>query len=203
MLINELPHINLLPKYKRQSPLMMIIFGILSLIIIGLLIFFIFDYFSGKNKIEDLNQEINLKENEINHLKAMQGQGSGEGTTVTLPEAISIAEYFVVPTSMFIDDLIIRLPKHAYLTEYDYDNGEINVVNQFETLNFVASYVDEMLKSSYLIDVKTDKVEEFDIADKIDEKDIKNYYNTIPRYQATQTLRVDRDILKEEEGTRE
>lgn len=198
----KIPEINLLPAYKRQSPIVMMLFLLLCLVIIGLLGFLIFDYFSTKSENEMLDTQISSKEAELEALKVGETETVG-ANKVTLTEAVEIAEYFVIPTAEVIDDIIERIPPHGYLSEYNYDDGVIQITNEFETLNFVSAYVDSLLQSNYLQDVKTGKVEEFDVADRIDEDNAFRYYKIIPRYQTMTELTINRDEVKEEGETDE
>lgn len=195
----KLPEINLLPQYKRQSPVTMLLYVVICIVVFGLLGYLVFTYFETKAENERLESQIEQKRLELETLSSVTQTDSEEGSTrVTLEEAIEIADYFSLPTSEVIDDILERLPHHGYLSEYTLSEGTIEITNEFETLNFVSAYVDSLLQSDYLSDVRTGAVEEFDVADRINEEDFIKYYKIIPRYQTVTELSINRDEVKGE-----
>ncbi len=196
----KLPEINLLPQYKRQSPVTLFLYLVICLVVLALLGYLVFNYFETKSENELLESQIEQKKLELETLTSLGQTDSSEGASrVTLEEAVEIAEYFSLPTSEVIDDILERLPHHGYLSEYNLSEGIIEIKNEFETLNFVSAYVDSLLQSDYLADVRTGKVEEFDVADRINEADFIKYYKIIPRYQTVTELSLNRDEVKGED----
>lgn len=192
----ELPDINLLPKYERQSSstfyliIAMLIIILVSFILLG------FYYFSIKNKVQTAEaeyEEISLK---VEELEA-QVQQLEVGGTSTLDQAVGFIENHNIPTSMFITELNDLLPEHSYLSEYEYANQVAKVFAHFEQLDTVANYTTELTTSDYMLDTKVDKVETFGLKEEIPEEDIVNF-NVIPRYEAEFTLNINKQKLKGE-----
>ena len=186
------PDINLLPKYERQSSLISIIF--ISAFVIWLLVtaFVIYQYVHTKSSLKQVNAQVEeLTEKKTNLEQEVAAMQSVEQES--LASAVEYAESVTFPTSRLIDSLINSLPEHAYFTNYDYNEGEIKIQSQFETMDVAADYVAKLVASDYINDVKVEKVEAFDI----EENDQVNF-NTVPRYDVTQLLQANIEKLKEE-----
>lgn len=186
------PDINLLPKYERQSSFISIIF--ISAFVIWLLItaLLIYQYVSTKSSLKQVNTQVEqLTEKKTNLEQEVAAMQSVE--RASLASAVEYAESVTFPTSRLIDNLINSLPEHAYFSNYDYNEGEIKIQSQFETMDVAADYVAKLVASDYINDVKVEKVEAFDI----EENDQVNF-NTVPRYDVTQLLQANIEKLKEE-----
>lgn len=186
------PDINLLPKYERQSSFISIIF--ISAFVIWLLItaLLIYQYVSTKSSLKQVNTQVEqLTEKKTNLEQEVAAMQSVE--RASLASAVEYAESVTFPTSRLIDNLINSLPEHAYFSNYDYNEGEIKIQSQFETMDVAADYVAKLVASDYINDVKIEKVEAFDIegSDQIS-------FNTVPRYDVTQLLQANIQKLKEE-----
>lgn len=186
------PDINLLPKYERQSSFISIIF--ISAFVIWLLItaLLIYQYVSTKSSLKQVNTQVEqLTEKKTNLEQEVAAMQSVE--RASLASAVEYAESVTFPTSRLIDNLINSLPEHAYFSNYDYNEGEIKIQSQFETMDVAADYVAKLVASDYINDVKIEKVEAFDIegSDQIS-------FNTVPRYDVTQLLQANIEKLKEE-----
>ena len=186
------PDINLLPKYERQSSFISIIF--ISAFVIWLLItaLLIYQYVSTKSSLKQVNTQVEqLTEKKTNLEQEVAAMQSVEQES--LASAVEYAESVTFPTSRLIDSLINSLPEHSYFTNYDYNEGEIKIQSQFETMDVAADYVAKLVASDYINEVKVEKVEAFDIegSDQI-------RFNTLPRYDVTQLLQANIEKLKEE-----
>lgn len=186
------PDINLLPKYERQSSFISIIF--ISAFVIWLLItaLLIYQYVSTKSSLKQVNTQVEqLTEKKTNLEQEVAAMQSVE--RASLASAVEYAESVTFPTSRLIDNLINSLPEHAYFSNYDYNEGEIKIQSQFETMDVAADYVAKLVASDFINDVKIEKVEAFDIegSDQIS-------FNTVPRYDVTQLLQANIEKLKEE-----
>lgn len=186
------PDINLLPKYERQSSFISIIF--ISAFVIWLLInaLLIYQYVSTKSSLKQVNTQVEqLTEKKTNLEQEVAAMQSVE--RASLASAVEYAESVTFPTSRLIDNLINSLPEHAYFSNYDYNEGEIKIQSQFETMDVAADYVAKLVASDFINDVKIEKVEAFDIegSDQIS-------FNTVPRYDVTQLLQANIQKLKEE-----
>lgn len=186
------PDINLLPKYERQSSFISIIF--ISAFVIWLLItaLLIYQYVSTKSSLKQVNTQVEqLTEKKTNLEQEVAAMQSVE--RASLASAVEYAESVTFPTSRLIDNLINSLPEHAYFSNYDYNEGEIKIQSQFETMDVAADYVAKLVASDYINDVKIEKVEAFDIEDSDQIS-----FNTVPRYDVTQLLQANIEKLKEE-----
>lgn len=189
----EIPDINLLPKYERQSSMFMIIF--IGGFVIWLLLFslLLFHYFNTKGSLGSTQAQINQLTETKNRLE--QQVASEQSTNAdTLAGAVQYVEDVTFPTSSLIDNLMTLLPEHAYLSEYEYNEGAIKIQSQFETMDVAADYVAKLVASDYTNDVKVDEIEAF----VIDENEEINF-TTVPRYDVTQTFEANVAKLRGED----
>ena len=186
------PDINLLPKYERQRSILSIIF--ISGFVIWLLVasLLTYQYVHTKSALKQINAQVEeLTEKKANLEREAAAMQSFE--QASLASAVEYAESVTFPTSRLIDNLIELLPEHSYFSNYDYNEGEVKIQSQFETMDVAAEYVAKLVASDYINEVKVEKVESFDIegSDQI-------RFNTLPRYDVTQLLQANIQKLKEE-----
>src|SRR5690625_3980138 len=145
----ELPDINLLPKYEGQASsknMLLVIF--IALILISYIVIGIF-YFITKSKLEAVNEEHTHIDEQVSELSVELQQLETGGSS--LEQAYSFVEYYEIPTSHFIEELDFLLPSNSYLSSYEYNNGETNISVHFETLDKVAEYTSELTNLDYIL----------------------------------------------------
>lgn len=186
-----LPEINLLPDYERHSSISYVLF--IVGIIIGLILFItlaIF-YFNFKGKLTSAEEEYAqlVQEKEILEQQIVTLEESHEET---LEGAISFAEQFILPASPLVEELVLQLPNDSYLSSYEYSYGSVQITSQHENKGDVATYVDNLVTSELMKDVKLDRVETFGLIDMEDLEQENNYY------EAIHSIQIDRTHLVEE-----
>ena len=186
----ELPDINLLPKYEGQASsknMLLVIF--IALILISYIVIGIF-YFITKSKLEAVNEEHTHIDEQVSELSVELQQLETGGSS--LEQAYSFVEYYEIPTSHFIEELDFLLPSNSYLSSYEYNNGETNISVHFETLDKVAEYTSELTTLDYILDARVDDVETF----ALEAEDNIGVFNVIDRYQSHFSLLVHKQKLK-------
>jgi Tfp pilus assembly protein PilN len=188
-----IPEINLLPKYERQSTVLYRLFLIGLIAIILVFIGFVYVFFQTKADIERADEHNRVLEEQKNILD-LQVANVGTSTPESLESVIDFAEGYVVPTSKLIEEFINLLPDHAYVSEYDYVFGAVEIESQFETKNDVSAYVTSLLGSDYMNDVKIEQVESIEF----EGKEIEDKYDTILRHNVRYLLDINLAKLAEE-----
>ena len=194
-----LPEVNLLPKIEGQSSVHYIIFLsglILCLLLFGALIYF---SFTTKNNLEEVNQNINQLEKEKTAFEQRLENLDTEETTNLYGSAASFVEHQIIPTSNFIDELIVLLPEHGYLSKYEYNYQGVQIETQFETMTDVAAYIVVLNSSDFIENVQVNQMNTFEIDDV--SEDNEEIYDIIPRYTVNMTITVnERYLIQEAEG---
>lgn len=189
-----LPDINLLPKYERQSSKHFILFiAVIIILFISYLSIGVY-YFIAKNNLTTANQVNEQLDEEIADLQLHVHTDETDSAS-SLGQAVQFAENHSIPTSVFIQELYTLLPENSYLSEYEYKNQLAEVAVHFEALDVVADYTTSLSTSNLIIDTKVDKVEAFQIKEEPEVGDEK-YFDVIPRYETTFTLKINKQNVK-------
>ncbi|HLR42320.1 MAG TPA: hypothetical protein VK067_03640 [Pseudogracilibacillus sp.] len=189
----RLPDINLLPNIERQSNLALILFIILlSLTLIAFVVTAYF-YFSTKSKLADTSEELSKLEEEITELEV--DLSVAESVEFNLETAVLFAEYYDIPTSVLIKEVEKYLPatNPAHLSELTYQNREASIITQFESLDSLAEYTNDLQHSKFIKQTNLNTVDTFTVGEMEIEADD---FTTVPRYQATFQLILDKEELK-------
>lgn len=199
-----LPDINLLPKYSRQGSWAYIFFliGLILTIValIGLLVY----YFYLRGTLEDTNAQLREAEDE-RHLLELQVTQLETSESDTFHTAYAYLDQQIAPVSYLIEELNERLPEHSYFYEFAYSEHTAQALIQFETMNDSAFYVEELIRSDYIVDSIVDELEAGDVelieydeeGEEIDEGPEIDY-NLIPRYSVRYIMNIDHAYLKEQ-----
>lgn len=190
-----LPDINLLPEKERTSSILFIVFIISAIVLFLITGIFVYSYFQTNEMLsvkEQAQEELTLEktrlENELSTLRS--------GEEEELKNAISFLEYVTVPTYSLIDELLLFLPDHGYVSNYEYNYDHVVIEAQFESIREASLYTEKLVHDSpYLSDVELDVVETF----VIEGEDVSRY-TTIPRYNVIYSLELDLEALRKEEG---
>ena len=192
----RIPEINLLPEIREENPIYAYLFYIFLVLILISFIVMTYLYFSTNNKLDDAltkSEELSVqRESLFTELDRLEANESSQ-----FEQAVTYVESHQLPTSVLIDKLNNLLPKHAYLSEYVYNNLEVEVTTEFETLDQVANYITDVTNLDYVSDIQLDKVESFLLKDEDSDEEIVDF-TTIPRYESDFSLTIDKPKLKEE-----
>ncbi len=192
-----LPEINLLPKREKEGRTSYYIFLISAIICLLLYGLFAYFYFKTSSDLKLAEQQYEQLEMEKTALETKLDQSSVEEDDVG--ESIRYVEHFIIPTSHFIEELLDLLPKHAYLSEYKFNFETAELQTQFETLNDVSLYTEELVKSNFIKEVAIEEIETISTEELNDEEDQGVYsFETIPRYDVSYSLVLDLQAIKKE-----
>ncbi|WP_062355439.1 PilN domain-containing protein [Bacillus kwashiorkori] len=191
-----LPEINLLPKYEKENSIIQLIVLIFIILWALLLSFIVFQYFQTKSDKQVLDQRIETLTLEKSTLETkLTNQNSEE--KATLADAVNYAQMLTAPTSKLVEELLALLPENSYLSSYSYGSSQLSVQTQFESLDIVATYVRSLVASPFFTDVKVNNISTFTIEEVADSEE---KYDTIPRYDVSFSLSVNRSALVLEDG---
>lgn len=200
-----LPDINLLPRKERKRSLFYTLFLVGLAIALLLMLAMAYQYFavtSALKKADTQNAQLTEEKAKLEaSLAKKEVIDAGP-----LNDSVVYLENYVTPTSKLIDQLMTVLPETAYLKEYNYTNGEVKVVSQFETMTDASVYLGKLNASKYINGVKVESVQteepEEPALNEDDESDSDSErvrFDVVPRYNFTYSFGVSRDNLKKKE----
>ncbi|MFO7341566.1 MAG: hypothetical protein C0P66_004120 [Bacillaceae bacterium] len=191
-----IPDINLLPEFERERPKTKLIF--LLLVLLWLLLFagLCLIYWQTKNDnafLRTAEQNLTMEKAALETKLSQNGQEEGP----SLENLVAYAEGLTAPASLLIEHLKELLPENGYLVQYSYDDGQLSVVTDFETLTDLSAYVEKLGASEFFSDVKVNEVSAFRLEEGEEEQ---TDFAVVPRYEATIQLDVNRGALKKSGG---
>lgn len=186
-MFQPLPDINLLPEYDRRRSSGIILPLLFILLVLGAFVATGGLYFKWTKDLEQLTQQEKTVTDSVTVLTA-QLDKLNQGELSAREESIAFIDGHDIPTSIFIKELYQLLPEHAYLSTYAYGNLQSRVTTQFESLDYVASYLSKLEHSDYINDAKINNVSTFEL--KEDEDSLLSEFDLFSRYQANFTIDV-------------
>lgn len=188
-----IPDVNLLPNIERQSNLALYLFiALLSLTLIGYGVT-AFYYFSTKSKLADATTELSELEEKEADLEV--DLNLAESNEFNLETAVLFADYYDIPTSVLIKEVSKYLSGNGrgYLSEFSYQNREASIITQFDAFDDVAGYTNDLQHSKFIIETNLNSIDTVTVGGmEIEDDD----FTTVPRYQATFQLLLDKEELK-------
>lgn len=191
-MLQKLPDINLLPRYERRRssgiilPLLFVLLVLGAFVTVGTL------YFMWNKEIDHLAVQDKSASDKITVLQA-EIDKIDQVDLSAREESIAFIDGHDIPTSIFIEELYNLLPDQAYLSSYAYGNLQASVTTEFESLDYVASYLSKLEHSDYMIDAKINNVTTFKLKD---EETTLTPFNMLTRYQSNFTIDVNASTLK-------
>jgi hypothetical protein len=187
-----IPDINLLPRVDKRQSASKNLYILLTIVVLLLVAFFVFQYFKIRGEIAHLRSEEQQVIAERNQLQ--EELDSMTVNTGSLKQSIEFVETISYPVSPIIDETILLQTGHSYLREYTFDAKTAEVTMDFETLSDIANYLSRLTGSAYFQDVQVTSIEHFDPSD-FEEEDDSTNFNEIPRYEVVFTLFIDQQYL--------
>ncbi len=173
------PEINLLPQMERKSGgskwgALLVLLAFIA--IVGILAFQYFSLTSSVKALQVNQQALLAEKTKVEEKIAMleQPEKMDLGTMVGVLEAITY------PVSPLLEEINAYRADDVFLREFILTDNEIRFVMDFETMPEVASYVGDVVGSSYFTDIKVEEVglsvpvlderttESFDIVDRFE-----------------------------------
>ena len=194
------PEINLLPQMERRQSSKLLV--IISAIVIGLLLVFLFvQFFTLKKDIKILEseetqlvEERDLLSAEVSTLDTVE-QGS-HSSSVAFVESVSY------PVSPLIDEIYSLIESNSYMRSYQFGETGILLSADFETMNEISSFIERLLNSAYFSDVKVENLSTFEPpGEQNTELEDEVNFDVQWRYSATIQLDINESYLSEG-GTR-
>lgn len=195
-----IPDINLLPSRDRRNNRSSSIFIILIIIWVLLLALLLFQYFQAKSDYSLLNSKVESLTLEKTALETQISNSQSTHPALSLGEAVGYVEKLTAPTSKIIEELLVLLPQHSYISSYSFTDGEVSIQTQFERLDSVASYVTNLESSNLISDVKVNTISTFTLDQ---EQVIEDQFDEVPRYDVSFSIVVNMPSLLVETGGEE
>ncbi|MGN7478847.1 PilN domain-containing protein [Solibacillus silvestris] len=185
-----IPDINLMPKIAKVETSLkfaFILVGILSLITIGILAWM---FYSAKNEIASATPERNSLITAHDQLQAEMAsyESLNQGS---LEESVVFVERISYPVTPLISETQNLLPPNTYLRSYVFSETGVQVAADFETLNAISTYVNNLENSLYFIDVQVGTILNFEIDPSGEEKIENQQFTELPRYNVEIHLIID------------
>lgn len=189
------PEINLLPKIERkQSGNLLLILGF---VLFGILVLFlIMQLFSLKKDISVLSSEETQLVAQRDVLVA-QVTASTQGEQGTLASSVTFVKSISYPVSPLIDEVHRLLLENTYLRDYQFGETAVDLVVDFETMNDLSVFVENLLNSTYFTDVQVQSISTFEpsVTTEDTAESAKTDFDVQSRYSAMFTLIMDQAYL--------
>ncbi len=189
------PEINLLPNLEKKKTTPTLIYVIL-IILIGVIVgYMIFLFFQAKNELNKLSaQEVELtSQHEQLQIELDAKRNANKGS---LEQSVQFVENVSYPVTPLIDETQVLLPEQTFLRNYTFEEKEVEITADFETMSAVSAYLEKLTASPYFNDVQIDTIANFDISTGNEEKAVsKDMFKEVPRYSVTITLGIDFKFL--------
>lgn len=186
------PEINLLPNLEKKKDTPTLLYAVLIIITAVVLAYMIFLYFDAKSEITTLSkqeQELTMQRNALQQefdTKNNVNEGS-------LAQSVQFVKNVSYPVTPLINETLVYLPEHTFLSGYTFGEDNVTVTIDFETMNDISKYVEKLGTSDYFRDIQVDTIENFNVAlgEQTDDKNLEDQLKEIPRYSVTIRLFID------------
>lgn len=176
-----IPDINLMPKIEKGEAnlkVAYILVGILSLLTVGLLAWI---FFSAKGEISSAAAQRDALTVTRDKLQAEVSsyQSMNQGS---LEESVAFVERVSYPVTPILIETQNLLPPATYLRTYIFSETGVQVNIDFETLNAISTYVNELEKSLFFNDVQVGTISNFEVNPVDEEQKEEAPFDEVPRY---------------------
>lgn len=176
-----IPDINLMPKIEKGEAnlkVAYILVGILSLLTVGLLAWM---FFSAKGEISSAAAQRDALTVTRDKLQAEVSsyQSMNQGS---LEESVAFVERVSYPVTPILIETQNLLPPATYLRTYIFSETGVQVNIDFETLNAISTYVNELEKSLFFNDVQVGTISNFEVNPVDEEQKEEAPFDEVPRY---------------------
>jgi len=187
------PDINLIPKLEKIQQGSKLIYFLLSIVALLALSYFLWQYFSARAQITELQAEESNLITERDQLASdlAVSQPVNEGS---LEQSLSFVEQVSYPVSPLIDEIQGLQPSNSYLRNYTFSPESVTISVDFETLGDVATYVSRLSKSTYFTDGQVQSISNSDLGEELGSEE-ETDFDVIPRQSAEITLLIDEEFL--------
>lgn len=195
-----IPDINLLPSKERDSDKTSFILLIVLIIWAILLGVIILQYFLAKNANDTIQSRVESLQMQKGALEAQLQSQQSQRVVVSLAKSVEFAEKLTAPTSKIIKELNELLPDYTFLTDYNFNAGQVSIQTEFDSLNQVAEYVTSLNQSEIFSDVKVDNISTFRIEEGTEEEVTDAVFEEMPRYDVSFSLEINMPALLPDTG---
>jgi len=191
------PEINLLPKIERKQTSNLVI--ILGVVLFGVLLLFLsIQLFSLKKDISTLSsEETQLVAQREGLVAQVSSSASAQQEQGTLANSVTFVESVSYPISPLIDEVHSLILENTYLRDYQFGETAVDLVVDFETMNDLSVFVENLLNSTYFTDVQVQSISTFEPSGNTEDTvdSAKTNFDVQSRYSATFTLIMDQAYL--------
>jgi len=187
------PDINLIPKLERSQQGSKLIYLLLSIVVLLVLSYCLWQYFDARAQIAELQaKESNLiteRDQLLSDLSMAQPENKG-----SLEQSLSFVEQVSYPVSPLIDEIQGLQTSNSYLRNYTFSPESVTLSVDFETLGDVATYVSRLSKSTYFTDGQVLSISNSNLGEELGTEE-ETDFDVIPRQSAEITLLIDEEFL--------
>jgi type IV pilus assembly protein PilN len=187
--------INLLPRKERKNLSIILMIVVVLFFSITASILFYLQYNHVQSNIQTLQTK--LEQTKAEHLELKQNLSNyvESDALKELDQIIQWAEKDKIYTVPLLKKLTMLLPERGFITEFQYDNGNITVEVQFDTTREAAYYLkaltdDEFIENVTLLNVASSP---------LDEAQSEQIEQPLPRYIATYEIVLNQEALRQKE----
>lgn len=174
-----IPDINLIPRLEKSQQESKLLYLLLACITILALTLLIWQYFTARVEIAELEKEETGLIAQRDRLKTdlAELQANNEDT---LEQSMQFVEMVSYPVSPLIDEIEGLQPNHSYLRNYSFSLESVSITIDFETFSDVSAYVSRLNNSAYFIDGQVLSITSSGLGEELDAED-ETDFDVIPR----------------------
>ncbi|QCR32041.1 malate synthase [Lysinibacillus sp. SGAir0095] len=188
-----IPDINLIPNHERKqqgSRLLYILLGIITLLLLSLLVW---QYFSARAEIAELQKEetnlIAQRDQLLGDTANLQPNNQG-----SLEQSLQFIETVSYPVSLLINEIQGLQPSNSYLRNYNFNPDSVSISIDFETLSDVSTYISRLSNSAYFTDGQVLSITNSGLGEELGTENETNF-DVIPRQSVEITLLINETYL--------
>ena len=182
---------------NENSPVICVL--ILGAVLFGVLVLFLsMQLFSLKKDISALSsEETQLVEQRDVLVAQVSSSASAQEAQGTLASSVTFVESISYPVSPLIDEVHRLLLENTYLRDYQFGETGVDLVVDFETMNDLSLFVENLLNSPYFTDVQVQSISTFEPSGNTEDTadSTETNFDVQSRYSATFTLIMDQAYL--------
>ncbi|KGR74040.1 PilN domain-containing protein [Ureibacillus sinduriensis] len=188
-----IPDINLIPRLEKSQQGSKLVYILLVIVALLALTFLIWQYFTARADIANLEREqasLNNQRNQLNEQIAALQPGSGG----SLEQSLQFIEMVSYPVSPLIDEIQGLQPNNSYLRNYAFSPESVSLSIDFETLSDVSAFVTRLNNSAYFIDGQVLSITSSALGEEPGTED-ETDFNVIPRQSVEIMLLINETYL--------
>lgn len=189
-----LVEINLLPKKNRKSKVIFIMIGIMIVLLVAIVSFYIWQIHAKEAKLAETQNQLDTTLNIIEQKNKKLAEYNSSTSVQELEQAIQWADTQSFNSVFLLEQLTRMLPERGFILDFKIDaNYKINQLIQFDTRSDAAYYLHTLLANEWVEEAVISEAKSETLDLQTDDASVKgknasvSYYNeanVLPRYIA-------------------